>query len=87
MRRVPRESSWQLVAAVSAIAMLAAAALVACGGSDDDIPPEPPTPASLNLGGTAATGAAIGGAVVATGAARPTTGPTACSPTVPAAAS
>jgi len=65
MRRIPRESSWRLVAAVSAVAVLAAAALAACGGSDDDsAPPAPPTPASLNLGGTAATGAAIAGATV-----------------------
>jgi len=66
MRRIPRQTSWQPVAGICAISMLAAAALTACGGSDDDntVPPVPPTSASLNLGGTAATGAAIAGATV-----------------------
>ncbi|HSM21337.1 MAG TPA: hypothetical protein VK876_03910 [Rubrivivax sp.] len=43
----------------------AAIALAACGGSDDPPAAEPPpAAATLKVGGTAATGAAIGGAVV-----------------------
>ncbi len=49
-----------------ATAAALAATLAACGGSDDDpaAPAPPVAPASITLGGTAATGAGLGGAAI-----------------------